>query len=39
MCENCGRELREQAACDYCYGEDPYGQPYFCPECYFCCGC
>jgi hypothetical protein len=25
--------------CRMCYGEDPYGQPSFCAECEFCCGC
>lgn len=28
-----------QADCPECSGEDPYGQPSYCGQCEFCCGC
>ena len=28
-----------QPDCPMCFGDDPYGQPTYCAECEFCCGC
>lgn len=28
-----------QPSCPECAGDDPYGQPEYCGECEFCCGC
>ena len=39
ICPECDNEQRPQRECKMCYGDDPWGQPWFCPECDYCCGC
>lgn len=31
--------MLSQFDCAECGGDDPYGQPWFCPICEYCCGC